>query len=514
MKRFFAAILSACLVFTALAVPVRAAEDKTLRVGLFYGSSALPAPQLQNFEGSGYQAGEYDDAGAFRSLYPIGETKVVMLKSDAGYQLQSDGTYAETASAPTVGAYHVQLPQTYGSAADAQKAADAAGGFAAYTDGKYVVRTGSYADAVAAQTAAAPTGGTVAGGSKTGVTVAATGTGKILFQYEGDGLFAMAPQGARPVTWCKGYKYYGSFVYPRQSGGNLSVLNYVGIEDYVKGVVPYEMSPGWPAEALKAQAVCARSEAMVETKHKKDGFDVCATVDCQVYHGLNQASADTDAAVEQTAGLYATVGGKAVGLYYFSSDGGATEDAVNVWGGDYSYLKGKADPYEAAAVPEKNAVWTVSMTAAEAGNKIRAVDSTFGTLASLAVTKLTDVGNVLEVTAADTAGKKVVLKKAQCRSAFSLNSQRYTITGGGAAGTADPAPTTLGGGILAGFQKALGGAPVQAGTAASGDSYVFTGTGWGHHVGMSQYGAKAMAEQGKSFEDILNFYFTGITLSK
>lgn len=533
MKRIFKALLTCCLGASVLFTPACALEaGEPLRVGLYYGTGALPAPQLQNAEGSGYEAGYYDSAKVFYSLYPISETKVVMLK-DENYARASDGTYAETSDTPVIGAYHVQLAQTYGSAAEAQKAAQAVDGFAAYVNGAYVVRTGSYPTLAAAQMAAAPVGGTAAGGSKTGITVAATENGAILFEYDGDALFAMAPQGTKPVTWCKGFRYYGNFSYPRKQGGNLSVINYVALDDYVKGVVPYEMSPEWNIEALKAQAVCARSEAMTETKHEKDGFDVCNTTNCQVYRGLNQATDNSDRAVDQTAGIYAAVDGKPVGLFYFSSDGGATEDAVNVWGGEYSYLQGKEDPYEAAAVPEKKAVWSVTMTADEVTRKIRAADSAFGTLQSLAVTKNSAVGNVIEVTATDTAGKKTVITKGNCRSVFGLNSQRYTITAGGAVsggntsskggGAADTVkPATIGGGILSGFKKAMDGAAGAApapsapspGTAVSGDRYTFQGTGWGHHVGMSQYGAKAMAEQGKTYEDILNFYFTGITLQK
>lgn len=517
-KRILSILLASCMAFALLKLPASAStSDGTVRVGLYYGSTALAAPQLQNFQGSGYQAGYYDDSESFHSLYPISDTKVVILR-DANYNRATNGTYVPASgTTATVGAYHVQLPATYSTAAQAQTAAKSAGGFAAYVDGTYRVRTGSYATLLAAQTAGAPLGDTPVGGSSTCTTVIETESGSILFEYDGTQDFAMAPQGSHAATWCKGYKYYGNFAYPRASNGNLSVINYVSTEDYVKGVIPYEMSADWNIEALKAQAVCARSYAMSEIKHKADGFDLCATTHCQVYQGLNLATANSDAAVDGTKGIYATASGKPVQLFYFSSDGGATEDAANVWGGDYSYLIGKSDPYETAEVPESKAVWSVTLTAAQVQSKIKAIDSSFGTLANLAVTKNTAVGNVLEVTATDTTGKKVTISKAACRSTFSLNSQRYTITanGSGSSGGANTTPTSIGAGILSGFQKAmngtsLGGNPPS--TAATG--YTFQGTGWGHHVGMSQYGAKAMAAQGKSYADILNFYFTGITLAK
>ncbi len=509
-KRILGILLASCVAFAALKMPASASiSDDIVRVGLYYGSTALAAPQLQNFQGSGYQAGYYDGGEAFHSLYPISDTKVVILRDD-NYDRAANGTYAPSSGATaTVGAYHVQLPATYATAAQAQTAAQSAGGFAAYVDDVYRVRTGSYATLLAAQTAGAPLGGTPVGGSATCTTVIETESGSILFEYDGTQDFALAPQGSSPVTWCKGYKYYGNFAYPRAANGNLSVINYVRTEDYVKGVLPYEMSASWNVEALKAQAVCTRSYAMSETKHRADGFDLCATTHCQVYQGMNLATANSDAAVDGTKGVYAAVNGKPIQLFYFSSDGGATEDAANVWGGEHSYLTGKLDPYETAAVPESQAVWSVTLTAAQVQAKIRAIDSSFGTLSNLAVTQNTAVGNVLELTATDTAGKKVTISKAACRSTFSLNSQRYTITASGSSSSSD-APTSIGAGILSGFQRAMNGSGDTQATAAT--SYTFSGTGWGHHVGMSQYGAKAMAEQGKSYEDIMHFYFTDITL--
>ena len=82
-------------------------------------------------------------------------------------------------------------------------------------------------------------------------------------------------------------------------------FNDVPLEDYIKGVVPYEMSPSWHKEALKAQAVCARSYADGQKeRHKNNGFDVCSTTHCQVYHGIGRATANSNAAVEETRGQY------------------------------------------------------------------------------------------------------------------------------------------------------------------------------------------------------------------
>ncbi|MGE4548435.1 MAG: SpoIID/LytB domain-containing protein [Intestinibacillus sp.] len=516
-------VTAVCLSASLLVCPASSAEvtTETVRVGLFYGSSALAAPQLQNYQGSGYQAGYYDDNEVFHSLYPISQEKVAILK-DANYVVASDGTYAEGTSGgtDTVGAYHVQLPQSYDTAAAAQTAAQSAGSgaFVCYLGGTYYVRKGTYPSLSAAQTAAGASGGSAVGGSGIGITVVATGTNTILFEYDSNQIFTMAPQGSHTLTWFKGYKYYGNFAYLHKDGGNLSVINYVSLEDYVKGVIPYEMSPSWNVEALKAQAVCARSfVASGTSKHASQGFDVCNTTDCQVYKGANQATANSDAAVDQTAGQTLSYGGKPAVGYYFAADGGATEDAANVWGGDYGYLKGIRDPYENTENAQ-NGVWSVTMTASQVAAKLKSAGYSIGTVANVQVTARTAMDNVLTITVTDTAGNAVTVEKGKTRSVFGLNSQRYTVTGNAAArGT--QTSTGLGGSILSGAKAAMSGGKLTGGVStgsssgAVSTSFTFSGRGWGHHVGMSQYGAKAMADQGKNYEQILKFYYTGIEIA-
>ena len=191
-----------------------------------------------------------------------------------------------------------------------------------------------------------------------------TETGKVLFTSAA-GLEQLAIRPNSRLTWFKGYKWYGDFVYRRASNGNITVINYVNVEDYVKGVLPYEIDPDWPADAQKAQAICTRSFALGTHKHTDSGYDLCNTTNCQVYLGATRATSESDAAVSATAGETLSCDGKEVIGYFFSSDGGATEDAANVWGGEYSYLKGKADPYE-----EKDKdKWSVTLTPAEVKTK-------------------------------------------------------------------------------------------------------------------------------------------------
>ena len=461
-----------------------------------------------------------------------------------------------------------------------------------------------------------------------------TATGTVLYtSAAGADHLAIRPNS--DLTWFKGYKWNGDFVYRRASVGGITVINYVGLEDYVKGVLPYEIDPDWPAEAQKAQAVCARSFALGTSKHN-EYYELCNTTNCQVYLGANRATAASDAAVDATRGQYLTYNGEPVIGYFFSSDGGATEDAVNVWGGDYPYLQGKEDPYET-----HDSSWTETFTAEEIRQKLLNAGYTIGTVANVEVTKRTDTDNVNEVTVTDTDGHKVVIQRDDCRTVFGLDSIRYTITPNTAKNAAASLPqskalditpsvhkVTVDGEsvapqgyningdnyyklrdiayilngtnsqfnvtwdpdnnrilltpdeayqevgdemssaasaevescspsnssiILDGRSLSLTGyringnnfyrlrdvgkaldfgvdfdeqtrtVLIDSGSSAQPEpeqptvtnavSYTFTGSGWGHSVGMSQWGAYGMAQQGFDYKEILKFYFTGIEIA-
>ena len=443
------------------------------------------------------------------------------------------------------------------------------------------------------------------------------------------------------LTWFKGYKWHGNFLYKRAKENKLSIINYVDLEDYVKGVLPYEVDPDWHLEALKAQAVCSRSFAICTNKHQADGYDLCNTTCCQVYYGANTATEQSNKAVDATQGEYLTYNGTAVEGNFFSSDGGATEDAENVWGGESNYLLGKVDPYE-----KQSESWSVTLTAEEIQKKLQAAEYNLGSIANVVVTKRTPMDNVNEVVITDTAGTKVTLKQSNVRTVFQLHSIRYTITPNYATKSAalprdvkiqpsthkvtvdgstvapqgynidgynyyklrdiayllngtdsqfniewspktnqitlipQSAYESVGGELtqshavqihsytasnapvfrnddalsLAGYcinnnnyyklrdlGEALGFGVEFDGDAqtvmitSAGDtssenqiqetggstpqttaiplSYTFTGTGWGHSVGLSQWGAHAMAESGFSYRDILKFYYTGIEIA-
>lgn len=570
MKRTLRRICSLCLIIALAAAMLlhyepsaRAApeENPVLRIGLYYGTTALSAANLQNFTGSGYRLGYLENGRQFVALGRIDDTKITILKNRNMYL--SGGTYSDSAtSGAAIGCYHIDTGDTFGSFDEARQRADVLNGqgldaFPVYASGVFRVRIGAYTSSSAAQSNISSTGlsgASAVTGSAYCVSVVKTGTTSIVFQYDGGAGSSLAIWPSRgevsdPVTWFKGYKYRGCFEYRRIEGNNISVVNVVSMQDYIKGVIPYEMSPSWPLEALKAQSLCAKSYAMNSlNKHKAYGFDLCATTDCQVYFGTGNASANSDRAVNETLGYYVYYGNKVAQTFFHSSDGGSTESAVNVWGTDIPYLQAVTDNYEDLS-RATNGIWQYKYTKSSLTKILSDKGYSNGGIVDAYIDKFTPAGNVYRLTLVDSGGKKFNFERERARTILSSSSlglytysQRYTINGAGSdaggasalyiAGAKETAAKNGTGELYA--ISADGVAPVTGSmsdvrlrakngvyplavvsgesASSSADSYLISGRGWGHNVGMSQYGAKGMAERGFTFEEIIQFYFRGATV--
>ena len=569
----FAAVLLA-VVLALPTVLAAGSGGEMVRVGLAYGSGALVNANLENNTGygSGYRMGYFDDGLDFVELARTDEdeTQITMVKTQNTWVNGTSYSNSDNGG-DVIGCYHVLVESGYRSyeqaAADAQEYRD---GFVAWIDGDYQVRAGSYTSRQEAEDAAQSLGGTVAGTSSYAVNVTRTGTAEILFQFDGGDALALGVMpdvtGADAVrTWFKGYRYYGGFRYERIGGGDLTVVNIVDLETYIKGVVPYEMSSSWPLEALKVQAVCARSYAYINIhsgKHTSYHFDVCNTTDCQVYYGAGsknagyQATERTDRAVDETAGEYAWYDGQVIEAFYSSSHGGASESVYNVWGSSleqYPYLCGVEDPYEADMASQNSySSWTVSYTSSELAQRLQArgYNASSG-IASLTLT-YSDLGNVIQVRVTYGNGESNDLKPTSIRSVFGVSSIRFTVNGQSVSSGAGT--SSSGGGLTANGSASLdsqgtytvisgSGSLSQAGldglyaisgsgsitpaedaasgggsgtdtptgtqVTVSGSSYSFQGSGNGHQLGLSQYGAWAMAERGFTYDEIIEFYYPG-----
>jgi len=372
-------------------------------------------------------------------------------------------------------------------------------------------------------------------------------------------------------TWFKGFKYRGGFRYERINGGDLTVVNIVDLETYIKGVIPYEMNNQWPLEALKAQAVCARSYAynkIQEQGHASSHFDICTTECCQVYHGVGaenasyQANERTDQAVEETAGMYGLYNGAPIVAYYSSCHGGASERIDNVWYSSfekYPYICGVIDPYEQLVSDiNPNSYWKKTYSADELTQRLQ--DNGYGKGTYVRSLELTysELGNVIKAKVNYENGKNNTFTPKGngfgVRSLFGVSSLHFTVNGQSASSgeviepgqsvsgeflvnssdvldTEQKLYVMSGSGRLARIdleeiyvisgegevdelysENGMGAVttPQETVVTIEDDVFVVEGGGNGHQLGMSQFGAYAMAEEGFDYEEIVEFYYPGV----
>ena len=187
-----------------------------------------------------------------------------------------------------------------------------------------------------------------------GVGVYVTGTDNLLWYQDAAGknnYLAVRPlsENGDALTWFKGLRYYGDFAYADLGNGKLTVMNIVDVEHYVMGVCAMEMGGGFPLEALKAQAVAARSYALFdvvnETYVDRCGFDLTADTYSQAYLGYTD-DARVINAVASTENQYLTYNGKIIEALYCAANGGETLDSERAFPNVLPYLRGFPDPYE------------------------------------------------------------------------------------------------------------------------------------------------------------------------
>ena len=254
----------------------------------------------------------------------------------------------------------------------------------------------------------------------------------------------------------------------------------IKIEEYLRGVLPKEMSPSFNGEALKAQAVAARTFALKNRKrHQAEGYDLCNTTHCQVYNGLSDAHERTDWAIDETFGEVLFYNDKLIEAFFHTDSGGMTENAVDVWGTEFPYLRASTE------VKTKTMPWTVKFSLKDFSKKLADNNKKVGDIKSVKVTKLdigkaaadrSKSGRVKELTVVGKTAQ-VKLTGNEMRSIFALKSTLFDI-------------------------------------AISGDEVVINGYGWGHGIGLSQYGAEAFAETGSTYDQILAHYYSGTTLKR
>ena len=360
-----------------------------------------------------------------------------------------------------------------------------------------------------------------------------------------------------------GKLYRGNVEIRRFSDSDMTVINHLSMQEYLYGVVPREIGGNSPIEAVKAQAIVARTYAVKNYgRRAKWGFDVYPTVDDQAYGGYTWENVNSNKAVDETDGQVIVYNGELIGGYYFSTSGGYTENSENVWGGKYDYLKAVPDYYELEVAG--NTTWEVEYTADEVKAKLANYGIHVGDIIDIEPVEFTDVGRVLELKVIGTDGD-ATLTKSNTRTYLGLKSQWYTVN--------DEAPEVLetelpnknnkqenekkdayensngeeeyivinpdyannSGKFIEGETKEMKPLLKKIVDAILGNkgtleketeeekkleykavktksTFTFRGRGWGHAVGMSQNGAKGMAEEGFSCEDIITWYYSGVEI--
>ncbi|HHE47070.1 MAG TPA: SpoIID/LytB domain-containing protein, partial [Bacteroidetes bacterium] len=310
--------------------------------------------------------------------------------------------------------------------------------------------------------------------------------------------------------------------------GLLMSLVELPIELYLKGVVPAEMPASFPVEALKAQAIAARSEVLskIGLKHPNDPFDLCAHVHCQAYSGSTHYDDRASAAVDATRGQVLMLGGRVAEAVYSSCCGGHTEDKVNVWNPPGSpHLMGGWDADPGTEMPdtldlsneldfekwiamkpaawcnpeaheglpeilnqaERNFRWEVVYSRRELEDIIRRKSGEdIGNLVDIVPLQRGNSGRLMEIEILGTLKNLRVQRELNIRNILSLKylkSAAFSIE----------------------VEEGADGRPIN---------FILHGGGWGHGVGMCQVGAGVMAAEGNNYKAILKHYYPGTTVEK
>ena len=285
-----------------------------------------------------------------------------------------------------------------------------------------------------------------------------------------------------------GYVYVGdrwyrgrTLVLPGKSG--LIAVNYVDLEQYLYSVLGGEMNGNWPQEALKAQAIAARSYALYHRQRATNGiYDVVDTTASQVYRGIRDESAGTQAAVNATAEQVLVSGGQIIEAAFHSSAGGCTENSEDVWSNPVPYLRSVKEPFtEVSPVAD----WEEEFSRSALSKRIPGV----GNIISFQTVGQTQCGRVLSMQVVGDKGRKTVSGDA-LQTALNLKSTLFSI-----------GPQTS---LQASKDKA------QAFPA----TFQVTGHGFGHGLGLSQWGAYNLAQTGINYQQILLHYYQNTQLAK
>lgn len=311
------------------------------------------------------------------------------------------------------------------------------------------------------------------------LTASSLGSSIQLGEARGDRLF-LQPATADGSVFIDDIWYRGS-VEVRLKDGRLMAVNHVALENYVASVIGSEMGGQFPLEALKSQAVATRTFALYNhNKRLHQPYAVGDSQKWQVYKGIAAETPTTVTAVAQTTGEVLVHDGRLINAVYHADSGGATENSEHVWTNPLPYLRAVSDR---ELVPPR--VWEKQLSRQDVQREVVGI----GRVLSMDVVERSPQGRVRRILVSGDAGS-VSLTGREFRQRFRLKSTMFEIEPGAPIQTASVAPV------------------------ATPASFSIKGQGYGHGVGMSQMGASGLAQQNWTHEQILQFYYQGISLSE
>jgi len=265
----------------------------------------------------------------------------------------------------------------------------------------------------------------------------------------------------------------------RETGNRIAVVNELPLEEYVAATLGAEIYPGWDGEVLRAQAVVARTYALHErARHRNGDFDLRATTASQRYGGLDAESASVLAATRATAGEVLVYDGAPILAVFHAASGGRTASAEEVWREARPYLRPVAVEGEDDVAPDT--YWRASVPASALARALGARGREVGAVESVEVAERSESGRARVVRVVGSLGTATIAGTA-LRAALGEDLLRSTLF--------DVRPAARG-------------------------AFLFVGSGRGHGVGLSQWGAFAMAAQGAGYRAILARFYPGTSLER
>ena len=271
--------------------------------------------------------------------------------------------------------------------------------------------------------------------------------------------------------------FRGNVKFIKDAADKITAINYIELEDYIKGISVRETSHYWPMDALKAQAIVFRTFALYRCQeNKQKDYDLTNDVYSQVYGGKIAERYRINNAVDETKGIVLTYKGEILPAFYHATCAGHTEDASMLWGINLAPLKGVVCQF---CKDSPHFSWHYDLSTKEVADKLKAAGFGFSDIKDIVIIGKDDSGRITELKiSSDVNDAKISAKD---------------------------------------FRGALGPDIIRSANFSVkiiDHDVVFEGFGWGHGVGLCQWGAYFMAKQGYKFDEILKYYYPGAEITK